>query len=142
MHSLRSFWTLLIPSSQIALALYALTSLVVIGIAASIWRSQSALPLRFAALTLAAILVNPHLFIYDLIVLVPALLLLVDWSLANRQSASTNWLLVLSYLAFILPLFGHLSRWTHLQLSVIVFVAILWMLRRRTTAAHNNCLPS
>src|SRR5947199_3231148 len=100
MHSLRSFWTLLIPSSQIALALYALTSLVVIGIAASIWRSQSALPLRFAALTLAAILVNPHLFIYDLIVLVPALLLLVDWSIANRQSASTNWLLVLSYLAF------------------------------------------
>ncbi len=129
MHSLRSFWTLLIPSPQVALALYALTSLIVIGVAAAIWRSQSVLSLRFAAITLAAILVNPHLFIYDLLVLAPVLLLIVDWSLAAPQAVSTPRLLAFSYLAFILPLFGPLSRWTHLQLSVIVFVAILWMLR-------------
>ena len=128
MHSLRSFWTLLIPSPQIALALYAVTSLVVVVIAASIWKTQSALALRFAALILAAILVNPHLFIYDLLVLAPAILLLADWSLSNQQDASTPWLLVLSYLAFILPLFGPLSRWTHVQLSVVVFIAILWTL--------------
>ncbi|HVI76677.1 MAG TPA: glycosyltransferase family 87 protein [Candidatus Acidoferrum sp.] len=128
MHSLRSFWTVLIPAPRLALALYVLTSVIVVGVAASVWRSQSVLPLRFAALTLAAILVNPHLFIYDLLVLAPALVLVVDWSLTNQHSASTPWLPALSYLAFIVPLFGPLSRWTHLQVSVLVFVALLWML--------------
>jgi hypothetical protein len=36
----------------------------------------------------------------------------------------------LLYLAFLLPLFGPLAHWTHLQLSVVVFAALLWTLRR------------
>jgi hypothetical protein len=36
----------------------------------------------------------------------------------------------LLYLAFLLPLFGLLAYWTHVQLSVIVFAALLWTLRR------------
>jgi hypothetical protein len=37
------------------------------------------------------------------------------------------------YLAFLLPLFGPLAYWTHLQLSVVVFAAILWNLYRIAT---------
>jgi hypothetical protein len=133
MHSLRSFWTLLISSPpislpQLALLLYILSSIVVIAMAAVIWKSSAPLPLRFSALTLTAVLVNPHLFVYDLLVLAPVLLLLADWTLTNPRHSSSTALRLLAYLAFILPLFGPLSRWTHLQLSVPVFALLLWML--------------
>lgn len=132
MHSLRSFWTLLIPWPHAALALYIMSSVLIIGMTAAVWKSPSPLPLRFSALTLAAVLVNPHLFVYDLLVLAPVLLLLVDWTLTNSHHPYSNTLQLLSYLVFVLPLFGPLSRWTHLQLSVPVFVALLWALRRHS----------
>ena len=128
MHSLRSFWTLLVPWREAAFVLYILSSLAAIAVAAAIWKSTSPPVLRFSALTLAAVLVNPHLFVYDLLVLAPVLLLLVDWTLANSHNQHSAALQLLSYLAFILPLFGPLSFWTHLQLSVPVFAALLWIL--------------
>jgi hypothetical protein len=98
--------------------------------AAAIWKSSAPLALRFSALTIVAVLVNPHLFVYDLLVLAPALLLLVDWLLTNQQSASFPTLLLLLYLAYLLPLLGPLSQWTHIQLSVPAFAALLWFLWR------------
>jgi len=138
MHSLRSFWALLIPWPDIALPLYVLSSIVVIAIAAAVWKSASSLALRFAALTLAAVLANPHLFVYDLLVLASALLLLVDWTLANPHHPSAPALQLLLYLAFVLPLLGPLSRWTHLQLSVPAFWALLWILRRYSAEARQS----
>jgi alpha-1,2-mannosyltransferase len=138
MHSLRSFWTLLVPWPEIALPLYLLSSIAVIAIAAAVWRSASSLALRFSALTLAAVLVNPHLFVYDLLALAPVFLVLSGWVLTHASSA----IRLLLYLAFILPLLGPLSRWTHFQLSVPVFVALLWALWRLSasdnfeTASH------
>ena len=128
MHSLRSFWELLIPLPIAAFTLYLLTSLIVIVLTIAIWRSDIPLAPRYAALILASVLVNPHLFVYDLLVLAPALLLIVDWCLENEQGAVIPKLFLFSYLAFILSLFGPLSRWTHLQLSVIAFAALLWTL--------------
>jgi glycosyl transferase family 87 len=137
MHSLRSFWTLLIAWPEIALALYALSSVVVVGMAAAAWKSSSPLALRFSALTFAAVLVNPHLFVYDLLVLAPALLLVVDWTLNNPQHPCSAALKLLAYLAFILPLFGPISRWTHLQLSVPAFTMLLSVLWHQSgTPSH------
>ena len=136
MHSLRSFWSLLIPSSDVALALYALSSLAILAMAAVIFRCDTSLPLRFSSLILAAILVNPHLFVYDLIALVPVLLLIINWTMENPQHPSSPLLRLLCYLAFILPLFGPLSRWTHFQLSVVAFVGLQWTLFRFRTAGH------
>jgi glycosyl transferase family 87 len=140
MHSLRSFWTLLIPSASIAFALYVLTSIAVVAITSVIWRSPSPLALRFSALTLAAVLVNPHLFVYDLLVLGPAFLLVIDWALANRQHPSSPVIRVLSYLAFVLILLGPVSRWTHLQLSVVVLALMLWAIYRSATLNHKLAL--
>jgi hypothetical protein len=141
MHSLRSFWLLLIPWPQAAFALYILSCILILWIASAIWKSSSPLALRFSALTLAAVLINPHLFVYDLLVLAPVLLLLVDWTLANAHHPAAPALRLSLYLAFILPLLGPLTQWTHLQLSVPVFVALLWILRREAvlpfaTAGH------
>ena len=138
MHSLRSFWTLLIPWPHLAFGLYLLTSLAAIAIAAAVWKSQSPLPLplRFSALTLAAVLVNPHLFVYDLLVLAPALLLLADWALSrSSRDFSAAALRMLIYLSFALSLLGPLSHWTHLQLSVPAFAAMLWILWRQSMLA-------
>ena len=73
MHSLRSFWALLVPWPTVALVLYVLSSTVVLIIAAASWKSLVNLALRFSSLIFAAILINPHLFVYDLLVLAPAL---------------------------------------------------------------------
>lgn len=131
MHSLRAFWELLLPWPLLVSALYVLSSAVVIALAALIWRSASPLSLRFSALIFAAVLVNPHLYIYDLLVLAPALLLLADWALADPGLSDPK-LALLLYLAFLLPMLGPLSRWTHLQLSVPAFAALLWTIARPT----------
>jgi alpha-1,2-mannosyltransferase len=130
MHSLHSFWEMLIPWPPAQWALYISCSLLVIFAAAAVWRSPSQRALRFSALTFAAVLVNPHIYVYDLLALAPALLLLADWSIQNAERALKPYLDVLLYLAFLLPLFGPLAYWTHLQLSVIVFAALLWTLHR------------
>jgi hypothetical protein len=136
MHSLESFWELLIPWRPGVWILYALTSFAVIGIAAAIWKSSTPLALRFSVLMFAAVLVNPHLYIYDLLALAPAFLLLTDWSLNNVHDPAKPALDVLLYLAFLLPLFGPIAYWTHLQLSVVVFAAMLWSLHRIATTSH------
>jgi len=130
MHSLRPFWSLLIPWPRVVFVLYALSSIAAILMAVAIWKSSAPLAIRFSALTLAAVLVNPHLFIYDLLVLAPAFLWLADWALVNSEHPSASPLRILLYLAFILPLLGPLSLWTHLQFSVPVFAALLWLLLR------------
>jgi hypothetical protein len=143
MHSLRSFWSLLVPWPQVGFALYIITSCVAVVIASVIWKSSEHLALRFSALTLAAVLVNPHLFVYDLLVLAPVLLLLVDWTLTHPQQSTSATFRLLLYLSFLLPMLGPLSQWTHLQVSVPIFVALLWTLRPTETAGHkldsNEC---
>ena len=130
MHSLYSFWELLIPSPILLWTAYLLSSVVVIALAARIWKSASPLSLRFSALLIAAVLVNPHIYIYDLLALAPIFLLLVEWSIEHANHFNTPVLRILLYLSFLIPLFGPLARWTHVQLSVIVFIALLWILSR------------
>jgi hypothetical protein len=73
----RSFWLLLLPWPTVALFLLVLVFLDrVLLIAVASWKSRGDLALRFSALVLAGVLVNPHLFVYDLLVLAPAMLLL------------------------------------------------------------------
>jgi len=46
------------------------------------------------------------------------------------------------YLAFLLPMFGPVARWTHLQLSVVAFAAILWTLFRRRNDVARTPSPA
>jgi hypothetical protein len=133
MHSLRSFWVLLVSWPRGAFAFYILSSCVAIALATIVFRSSVSLALRFSALTLAAVLVNPHLFIYDLLVVAPVLMLLADWSVTHATSSAQ--LRLLLYLTFTLPLLGPLSQWTHLQLSVPAFAILLWTLWRISTSS-------
>ena len=60
MHSLRTFWALLIPWPRGVWLLYVLSSIAAVGMAAAVWKSSSPRALRFSALILASVLVNPH----------------------------------------------------------------------------------
>lgn len=138
MHSLRSFFVLLIPWPTAVLVAYLLSAIAVIALTIAIWKSSSPLAIRFSALILAAVLVNPHIYIYDLLALAPALLLLANFAIENFQTPSVSLLGPLLYLAFLLPLFGPLARWTHLQLSVPVFAVLLWLLWRISKTSHET----
>ncbi len=126
-HSLRTFWTMLLPWPRLDLALYTVTALLTLALAARCWQSSLSLPLRYSALLLTTVLVAPHLTVYDLVILAPAFLLLSDWIVVQPSQANSPNLKLLLYLAFILPLVGPLARWTHLQLSVPVMLAILYV---------------
>jgi alpha-1,2-mannosyltransferase len=127
-HSLRTFWTMLVPWPNLALALYILTALLTLALAARCWQSSLSLPLRYSALLLATVLVAPHLTVYDLVVLAPAFLFLTNWIVIQPNQSTISSLKLLLYLAFALPLLGPLARWTHLQLTVPVMLAILYVI--------------
>ena len=126
-HSLRTFWTMLIRWPRIAIALYIVTALLTLALAGRCWQSRLSLPLRYSALLLATVLVAPHLTVYDLVILAPAFLLLSDWIVDNVASPAMPQLKLLLYLAFALPLLGPLARWTHVQITVPVMLAILYV---------------
>lgn len=122
---LRAFWALLIPFPVVAFVLYAVTAVMFLALTVWIWKSRLDLPLRYSALLLGTVLVAPHLTVYDLVILAPAFLLLTDWTLANRQNEWSPAIGVLLYLGYMLPLAGPLASWTHIQLAVIAFAALV-----------------
>jgi hypothetical protein len=126
MQSLRSFFSVLVPSSNTAYAAYLLTAAVVIVLAARYWRSEAALELRYSVLLLATVLVNPHVNPYDLVVIVPVFVLVAQWAIGNRQTGGLLW--VGLFLCYYLPAMTFLPALTHVQFSVIAMVALMVML--------------
>ena len=129
-HSLRTFWSMLVPWPSVALGLYVITALLVSGLIIACWRSRLSsslsLSMRYSALLLATVLLAPHLTVYDLVILAPAFLLLSDWIVTQPDQPATRQFKLLLYLAFVLPLVGPLALWTHVQLSVPVMAALLY----------------
>ncbi len=129
-HSLRTFWSMLVPSTSFASLLYVASAIVVLGWTILLWRRSASLALRFSALLLATVLVAPHLTVYDLVILAPMFLLVADWLIAQSNAAAIRWVGPLLYLIYALPLFGPLARWTHVQLSVIAMAALVLVIFR------------
>lgn len=129
MHSLRSFWMMLVPWEPAALLLYIITAVLVMWWAYSAWRSRAPLSLRYSAFLLATVLVTPHLTVYDLVILAPALLLMGDWALANPQHPASSSVRALLYLSYALPLLGAVAQITQVQLSVVALAALAWTMR-------------
>ena len=87
MHSWRSLLLQAGLSAQAALLVSVVLSLATILVAVICWRTKGPVGPRYVILVLATLLVDPHIFSYDLLVLVPALLVAWDW--ANGQGAAT-----------------------------------------------------
>jgi alpha-1,2-mannosyltransferase len=126
-HSLRSFWSLLLPWPHVAFGLYVVTAIGILVLAVRCGQSKAPLSIRFSALLFATVLVSPHLTVYDLLILAPAFLLLSDWTVAHREQPFALRIQQLLYLCYPLFLIGPLVRITHLQLSVVAMTALLWI---------------
>jgi hypothetical protein len=141
-HSLRSFWTMLIAPPGVAFGVYVASAVVVLVFTARCWNSSLPLGLRYSAVLLATVLVSPHLTVYDLVILAPALLLTVNWLVANPNHPSRHVIAILCYLVYLLPLVGPLARWTHVQLSVLAMVGLLCMVCRVAQRAAAENVPA
>jgi hypothetical protein len=129
-HSLRTFWSMLVPWSGVSFGLYVVSAVIVLGLVVACWKRGEAAPLalRYSALLTATVLVAPHLTVYDLVILAPAFLLLADWLMGEMPTRSTRRLGTLLYFVYMLPLLGRFARWTHIQLSVLAMGALLYLI--------------
>ena len=134
MHSLRAFWTMLLPWPRLALALYIASALAVLFLALLCWRRGGSPALRFSALLLATVLVSPHLTVYDLVILAPMFLLVGNAATADDVMGKKTGPLL--YLCFVLQ--WPLSLWTHVQLTVPAMVALLWVIYRGPTSSGED----
>jgi alpha-1,2-mannosyltransferase len=144
MHSLRPFWQrMLLPSSALGFPLYLVTAAVVFLCCLRVWKSASPLPLRFSAFLLATVLVDPHLYIYDLVILAPALMLLVDWwlGLQAQDSRVFTALVYLSYGSSLLIAIAQ-TNWVSM-VFVAVSAALFGFLYMQSTGEHVKvcCIP-
>lgn len=136
-HCLRTFWSMLIPWSPIALLLYAASAVVVLVLTISLWRRRSiSLSIRYSELLFATVLIAPHLTVYDLVILTPAMLLLSDELLAIPRKAVAGRTGTALYGVYVLPLVGPLAMWTHVQLSVIAMAAVLLLLWQESRSSQ------
>ncbi len=135
MHSLRSFWMLL-GAGRFEIELWLLSSFVVLVILARYWRDEPAEDMRFAALTLVAMLIDPHLYIYDAVILAPALIVALERARVLGKAVAGDGIRVGVYLLFVCLFLGPLARLTHVQLSVLVTLALLFAMTRTIPAGE------
>ena len=123
LHSWRGFFEILGLPNAVAQAAYVIAAALVLALAVRCWRSAAPLQVRFAVLLVATVLVNPHGYVYDSIILMPAFLLLWDWAEQHRDSFAMKfeWLLYFCYLS---PLFAIVAMVAHVQLSVPALTAV------------------
>jgi len=138
LHSLRSFWAMLMPWPQLAFALYLVGAIAVLVIAIRYWRSSAELALKYSVLLIATVLVAPHLTVYDLVILAPAFLLITDWSAGRDWEWQMQMVGLLLYLCYLIPLIGPLSRWTKFQFSIPALVALLWCIAKISSASTSQ----
>ena len=121
MHSWRAFFDLLGLPSHVALTVSLVASLLTVIVALKCWRARGPLALRYAVFLLATILIDPHLYAYDLVLLTPAFLLLWDWGLAEpvERSPVNRRFLWLLYFCYFSPLFAPLALVARVQVSVL-----------------------
>lgn len=143
-HSLRTFWSMLVPWHGLSVGLYLSTSAVVLGLTIACWKGGQAapLPLRYGALLFATVLVAPHLTVYDLVILAPGFIVLADWLLGKPVTPSNRRLGTFLYVAYMSPLIGPLAIWTHIQLSVIAMAAVVYLIWQIYRQGSANAFPA
>lgn len=129
-HCLRTFWSMIIPWAEVSLTLYVASAVGVLVCTILVWRRSQTLSLKYSALLMATVLVSPHLTVYDLVILAPAMILLADWLIG--LAGKTQGVGTLLYLIYMLPLLAPVTRWTHVQPSVVAMCALLGIIWRRT----------
>lgn len=135
-HCLRTFWTMIVPWPALSLVLYVTSAAIILIVTIRLWKKAPLAPLalRYSGLLLATVLVAPHLTVYDLVVLAPAVLLLADWLVGQISTPDIRYAGTLLYLVYALPLLGIAARYTSVQLSVLAMTSLLFVIARLSAA--------
>ena len=127
MHNLRAAWQLLLGSGGVSMAAWLISLLAAAWWALRAWRRNPEPEVRFAITSLLGLAANPHLYIYDLVLLTPALACLAAWCIRHPHREQHRAPRLVYALAW-LPLIGPLAAVTHVQLTAPVMLAVLWHL--------------
>jgi hypothetical protein len=117
MHNWKGFWGLLIGTGPFGTAATVASSLVALYLVLQVWRATGSPHLRMASLVVGSVLVNPHLYVYDLVVLAVPLALTTAWVLEHEGSAPASVLRVLVHTLCWLPLAAPLAAVSRVQLT-------------------------
>jgi hypothetical protein len=139
LHSWRSLFQLLgLPATAVNWATIG-ASVVTLAGATVVWRSRRySLAIRYSVLLFSTVLVSPHLFVYDLAVLVPALMLVWNQALdfeRPRVSGHSNILAGLLILVYVSPLLEFLAPVIRVQISVLAIAVVQVLV---TTLPHQT----
>jgi arabinofuranan 3-O-arabinosyltransferase len=148
MHSLRGAIDLLAGQSSFSLAVWILCVAGVLWLARRAIRRADDLRLQFSAVVIAGLLVNPHLYVYDLVVLAAPLCVIASWLLVRGMRRSDMPLAMTAFAVFWVPLLGPFAALTHIQLTSPLLVILLWHIARagaetpHATAAASTTLST
>lgn len=134
LHSLLGFWRLLLGRGVITTALWMVSGGVVLIYARRAWhRAGPDRSLQIAIVALTAVLLAPHLYVYDLVLLAPALVVLWTWSERVPGLSGVRGLQWLVGLAAVAPLSDAVAVVWPLQLSTCVLTALVIQFARVVT---------
>jgi hypothetical protein len=130
MHNLRGFWGLLLGTGRLGTFLTLASAAAVVYLVRRIWRDEPASDVRFAALVLGAVLINPHLYVYDLVVLAVPLVIIVAFSIERGPTEDAQLLTVIVHILCWVPLLSPLAALTHVQLTtpclMVLLIVLTW----------------
>ena len=129
--SLRGFFLALGGDGAITLVLFLIAAMAVCVLAVRAARRTVSPHQSFAIVVLAGLLVNPHLYVYDLVLLVLPLAIASARVLdAPVPDSHTRRLGVAAYTTYWLPLVAPALGLLHVQLMAPAMLWLLWMLSR------------
>jgi Glycosyltransferase family 87 len=139
MHSISAVTNRL--SLEWGVILWALLSAAVIFQTTRVWRSGAPVALRMAVLVVASVLVNPHVFVYDAVVLAPALVWLAGWVYREAPTLHrTKSVFVPAVYALSLSLLVPSGALIPIQLSVLVLTGLFAVVSSDLLSAQNGKL--
>lgn len=131
MHGLNGAVVLLLGRSLFSKLTSAALSLGVFCLAWRAVRRTEGREVRFAIVGLSAILLNPHVYVYDLVLLgVPLALLASRLVRSAGGDGAPLGVALLAYGLVWLPLLGPLAQVTRVQLTAPALAALIWLLGR------------
>jgi hypothetical protein len=133
MHSLRGAFELVTGHSALTTFLWIFSGVAVLWLVWQVHRRIGDRRLQYAAAVIAGLLINPHLYVYDLVVLAVPLYLIASW-VAERMVDVDRTVLLIAFALFWAPLVGPFAAVTHVQLTSPLLVWLLWRISAAASA--------
>jgi hypothetical protein len=134
MFSLRTLWSRLLPHEWVT-AGYGLSAILTWALTARGWRRTGDPLRRVALLAIATALTAPHLFLYDLVILIPAFVA-SGGILVERRAPALRWT---TTLAFLSPCFSPpIAYLANVQVATVVLAAWLVALVHASTPTPHH----